>query len=232
MNLKYLRPLLSIVLLLTISLASAQDEAKFSAGVKVLGNMNKFEKADLAFGYGAGGFANYKVLDFLTARAEVLYVNYAAGLQNYSKDMSSIGITSINYSNRTLRFHSLEIPVLAQVSVPFMESLNPKFYVGGSYAYNFGVYETSDRNYLTTNESGAKEAHEFKNRSENVTSSFSKYNTTAIVGAQVSFDMVTVDVRYQQGFPTLNNVNTLGSNNNLGSFKSRTLSLSVGFKIF
>ncbi len=229
MNIKLLKRLPPLILLVVVcSGAFAQDESKFSAGAKVLGNVTKFQKTDYALGYGAGGFANYQILDFLGVRGELLYVSTATGLDSYTSDLSAIGMKSVTYKSRTLRFNSLEIPVLVQYSLPLMESLSPKLYAGGSYSWNFAVFENNDKTYVT----GDNMSYQYKNTYENVGSTFKQYNTSLIGGVQVSFDVINIDLRYQQGFPDLKNFNTLGSDVPLGDFKSRTLTVSVGMKIF
>ncbi len=243
MRYKLIKPILTSILIVVFAnfvnaqdanapVADAQDEDSggLSGGVKILTNVNTFQKTSPAMGYGVGGFVNYELMGFLTLRGEALYVSYASGLDSYVVEYpESSSIDKISYDNVNLRFHSLEFPVLAQITLPFMENLKPKVFVGGSYTYNFGVFEISDNTFYTTNINGAQVTNEYTNSSENVSSSYLPYNTSVIGGLQVSFDDITVDLRYQQGIP---NLNTSNNTNSLGDMKSRTLSLSIGYKLF
>lgn len=233
MSYKFFKPILTAILIVVFAnFASAQDDGSggFSGGAKVLVNANTFQKTSAAMGYGVGAYANLELLGFLTIRGEALYVSYASGLDSYvNENPEGSVIDKISYDNVNLRFHSLEFPVLAQITLPFMESLKPKVFVGGSYSYNFGVFEMSDNTFYTTNINGVQVTNEYTNSSENVSSSYLPYNTSIIGGLQVSFDDITVDLRYQQGIP---NLNTSNITNSLGDMKSRTLSLSIGYKLF
>lgn len=211
--------------------SSADSGSKFSFGAKALTNFSKFKNTDIGIGYGGGGFAQFKPSDALSFRAEVLYVNYAVGLDSYKTDFTSGSFSRIDYSNRNLRFNSLEIPVLVQYALPFMESLSPVVYAGGAYSYNFGVFEVTDKTYFSTGTSGEPQTHTFKNRYDNVSSRYKEYNVSVLGGIRVSFDPIFVELRYQQGIPNLN-IFSSSSYSQLNNLKSTTLSVSVGMTIF
>ncbi len=225
-----LHPIVLLVFALMLSMPTRGQDAEeqmVSVGAKVLSNMTVSNGTTSAFGYGAGGYVNLNLLSFLTVRGELLYVSHAARLNSYNESLGSGG--SVDYHHRNLRFHTLEIPILLQFPLPIMESLKPKIYVGGSYSYNFSVYEINNRAYKLTNPESTINYYGY---GDNVSSYFQMYNASAIGGLSVSFDSFVVDARYQQGFPNLVKGNDLKILPYPMDYKSRIITLSLGYKIF
>jgi hypothetical protein len=110
-----------------------------------------------------------------------------------------------------------------------MKSIKPKIFIGGSYSYNFSVYEISDRTYKLTNPDGT---YNYNSYGDDVTSYFETYNASAIGGVSVSFDSFVIDIRYQQGFRNLAKKDDSGLLHYPTEYKSNILSLSIGYKIF
>jgi hypothetical protein len=226
MNTPYRCALAVIVCALLSANVYAQDG--LSAGAKVVGNLNKFNATDAAFGYGVGGFATMQIIGPLSGRGELLYVSYAGSMS----DASAVsGTTTASYKNRSLRFHSLEIPLMAVYDIPFLENLNPKVAAGWAYSYNFGAFQISDNTYTVQDASGGTRTVEYKNTSENVSSEFQPYNSSFLGSLSINFEKMHVDLRYQQGIPNLSQNNTVETSRYFGDFKTMTLSVSVGYRI-
>lgn len=211
--------------LLSVSLY-AQDG--FSAGVKIIGNANKFNATSVGFGYGGGWFATLPVVGPLSVRGEALYVSYAGTMDDASQ---TVGTAQAFYTNRNLRFHSLEIPLMAVIDLPFLESLNPKLAAGWAYSYNFGVYQVSDNTYNIQDASGVYRKTEYRNTSENVSSEFHPYNSSILGSLSLNFEKIHVDVRYQQGILNLSQNNNVPTSRYFGDFTTMTLSLSIGYRL-
>ena len=219
----------ALAVLLSSTYSFGQDG--FSAGAKVLGNVNKFAATEVAFGYGAGGFATMPIVGPLSVRGELLYVSYAGGMQDTTRELNVGNIQTVAQTNRNLRFHSLEVPVMAVVNLPFLESLNPKISVGYAFSYNFGVYQVSDNSYAVDQGDGTTKNYDYTNTTENVTSEFQPYNSSVLGSLSFNFERIHVDFRYQQGFPNLSqNTSEVSQSRYLGDFKTQTISVSIGYR--
>src|SRR5687767_11044019 len=93
---------------LTFSVAS---HAQIAVGAKAGVNFNSFRNSkeyrnhfDVIPGFNVGAFAKYPVLDFLTARAEVLYFQQGANIYDYSV------ISDLRRKSAVVRFHNVSVP--------------------------------------------------------------------------------------------------------------------------
>lgn len=210
------------------SSSSSSSDKTFVFGLRAVGNLNKFEETKWAFGYGGGGVVIWNLSDMITIRGEVLYVSYAGKLENDTLDFEGGGIIDkVAYTNGSLRFNSIEIPVMARLSPFGTEPMKPIFFVGGAYSYNYGVFRISDNVYSVFNSDGGTSNTTFTNSISNVSSRYSEYNLSVLAGVELGLaDNLSVDVRYQQGLPNLNLQNLPTS---LGTIHSHTISVGLSF---
>lgn len=228
--------------LFSIVLCAGTSFAQLSVGAKVGANINKFEDTARRLGYSAGGYASYDILDFLTLRAEVQYLSYAAGLDSYDESFEGYSVT---HENRNLRMHTIEIPAMVHIKLPFKEDNAPTFYAGYAYGYTLAAFLIEDRTYsfeqatqdsppLDTVEP-ATDDYTFKNRYTNITSSINKFNSSILFGFTYTFDAgmpITINLRYQRGLIEMNNIGSFNSPGNPGSLMNRMYSISLSTKLF
>lgn len=216
---------------------SATVNAQIAVGPKVGVNFNSFRKSsefrnyfDPVGGFNFGAFAKYPVLDFLNARVEVLYFQQGANLYDYRV------MSELYRSNAKVKFHNIEIPVLAELGLPALkeESLQPKLLVGGFYSYTLYSRETFD-NVISV--SGRDRI-----RYDGFISPQDQYNRSQYgLIAALSADMkmfnypVSIEFRYQYNLNRLNQAGTQFDYNlqnttkNWGNeLKLQTLSVNVG----
>lgn len=115
--------------------------AQFLVGGKGGINFNSFrggEEYDVVPGFNAGAFVKYPFLDFLTLRAELLYMQQGANLYDYT-----VLPGELSRSRVRLAFHNLQVPVLAELGLPSLveDNLQPKLLLGAFYSYNFYARE-------------------------------------------------------------------------------------------
>ena len=220
----------ALAVLLLSSSASGQDG--FSAGLKVIGNANKFAATKRGFGYGGGGFATLPIVGPLSVRGEVLYVSYSGTMSDSTKELNLGAVESVTYKNRNLRFHSVETPVMAVVDLPILKNLNPKLSVGYAWSYNFGVYQVSDNTYSVREAGGTLKEVEYVNNSENVTSEFEPFNSSVLGSLSFNFERIHADFRYQQGFTNLSQHNASDASRFFGDYRTKMISFSLGYRFF
>lgn len=242
---------LVILMFMAGSLLQAQDEdgssssddtggvgeggvGEISVGAKVVGQASKFEDSKMGLGYGVGAYATYQPLSFLTIQVEVLYAETAGRLDDYSTTNSLFDSTE--YTKRTLRIRSLEIPVIVRYGLPFdLFGMSTNVYVGGAYSYNMSVAEIEDKTHYY-NDGVNVLSSDFKNSRNNVSSNYTPYNMEALIGFGVNLDLfgmpAQIDLRYKQGFQNLSRLNTLPVEGGTFDFKSRVISLNLGVNLY
>lgn len=181
-----------------------------------------------------GGFANYQVLDFLGATAEINYAQEGGKAldPSYLYHQGSITINDMRKVSSDVTLHTLEIPLMVNLTpFDFDEDIMPVIYGGISFdailaARTKDLIYDDDYNKILANRS-----------KENVTSSFEYWNYTAVLGAGLlfkgsSFEYM-LDVRYKPGFRMINNLAQLNIDNwgtaDDFSYNSLQVSLKVGF---
>lgn len=116
--------------------------AQIAVGPKAGYNFNSLRgnhKYDVVPGLNAGGFAKYPLFEFMLVRAELLYVQQGANLNDYQ-----INVPDLQRNDAKVKFHNLQIPVLAEFQLPALseEDVKPKLWVGGFYSYTLYARET------------------------------------------------------------------------------------------
>ena len=125
---------LALIIIFSIGLSTASF-AQITGGAKAGINFNSFRannKYDVVPGFNVGGFAKMQITDFLKVRGELLYNQQGANLIDYS-----VIIPDLYHSNAKIRFHSVQIPVLAELGIPSLnaDAIQPKLLLGGFYSY-------------------------------------------------------------------------------------------------
>lgn len=150
---------------------------------------------DGVFTYGAGGFFKYKVIDILSVRAELGYLSY--GAKNLEEGASIVTLPNQISQNSSVRAHSIEGALLAEVTLPFDIPFLPTIIAGPSLNYNF--YAQASNEYLM-----AREGQSYViNTTSNVTDKYVLMETAANIGIGYSLDIAgyntMIDARYRLG---------------------------------
>lgn len=211
--------------------------SQIQAGAKIGYNFNSIrgvKEYDVVPSYNIGGFAKYKVTDFLHARAELLYFQQAANLEDYF-----VLPGELFRSKARVTFHNIQVPILAEFGLPSLadEPLQPKILIGGFFSYT--LYAREHFNNIVTVTGYEKMGYK---GTSNVTSIFnrSQYGLQAAVVAEVqAFGFpVTMEFRYQY------NLNPFSEGDNANRFNLSatherwgdemylsTLSFNIGVKL-
>lgn len=152
-----------------------------------------------------GGFAQYSVLPWVAASAEVVYTQYGGNSINplliYSRNSS---IFNNGLAQTNLKVHCLEIPISAKVSLPdFSGSVKPFLSAGLSLAFNM---KANAKNYFLENNNTNFPFYYSAN--DNVTSRVKAATMSFITGAGVQFNgsqfNYTIEVFYKVGMTDIN----------------------------
>jgi hypothetical protein len=136
---KTLRIILALCTFMSFGQASS---GQFLVGGKGGINFNSFrggEEYDVVPGFNAGAFVKYPFLDFLTLRAELLYMQQGANLYDYT-----VLPGELSRSRARVAFHNMQVPVLTELGLPSLveDNLQPKLLLGAFYSYNFYARES------------------------------------------------------------------------------------------
>ncbi len=177
--------------------------------------LNYFEVYDYRMGNSAGLFAEYQSDDLpFNVGVEVHYMIF--GSNNIEPTLiynlnSPIFNTPIENSH--FYFNSFEVPLLIKFKLPFMEGINPQFYLGGMYSY---IYSAYNRNIFEDDKSSDAEITERIKAND--------YGALAGIGGAIDIGdfSITYDARYRMGFRNINNVV------NYTEFTAHSLQFMVG----
>lgn len=227
--------MLAFAVLFGFTESFAQDEINIDGssgggdlmiGAKVGVNFNQFSQPLTTIGGSAGGFVRYPVLDFLEVQGELIYSLQGGGRIEYSRDYnlssnsgsgSSYGssydgpIDYVQYVNRTVLLHVIEVPVSARLTLPEFNggAIVPKLIVGGSYSYNFAAGEKNDKIFNFVNGTRGLVSDTY----DNVGGNYFPHNYSFHAGFALDFNLAdakvfTMEFRYRQGLSNLNQVET------------------------
>ena len=237
---KYFKFLLFVsMILMTASVQSVFAQTEGDTGVKdaVLRIGPKVGMSSSAFavdnenitdskkGLIVGGFAQYRLLSFLTLQGELLYQQQGAANVNQVQ----IDQNTTRYQN--ILQHNIDLPVMAILTVPGFASdspLIPYFSTGVNYTQNMKTYAVNKTKY--TYDDGSS----YRTSSYTDVSSMYKQNDIgALFGMgflmKTESWMYTLDVRYRFG---LTNINNFRPDNPGNDFTTNVLSVSLGVAIF
>jgi hypothetical protein len=192
-------------------------------------------------GLAIGVFGEYKILDYLGATVEVLYVQegtmrldprYVYPYPSYSAQGD--GEISLTKENSNILLHNLEIPVMVNYYLPEMGDLKFKAFAGVSFDF---ILRATAKNLLSVQFEAEEDLEGLstgsivlpKRAKDDVTSSFEYYNVGAIIGAGVTYDMFTLDVSFKWGLRPINNLATFNiGNGGREDFTTNTLMIKFG----
>lgn len=231
---------------LIIALCSCGAFAQISVGAKVGANLNQFRQPGTTFGFTGGGFAKYKALPFLDVRAEVLYNQQGGARQNYTRDYSSLNgnVFAIQYWNRYVNLHNLEVPLLVELSHPSFSDdvIAPRLILGGAYGLNLGAIERHEKTYFFAD--GPTPYANTSDDRENVGSNYKQNQWGLIAGFAIDFtsgdQTCTLEVRYRKGMTQINNLRFVvppldgipGTQGQEGDLYTSSLTISFAMTLF
>jgi hypothetical protein len=198
------------VALLLIFCTCFSSQAQIAIGPKAGINFNSFRNSksyrnhfDAIPGFNIGAFAKYPVLDFLTARAEVLYFQQGANIYDYSV------MSDLRRKSAVVRFHNVSVPILAEFGLPSLKDdpIKPTILLGGFYSYTLASRET----YTNVAKVSGRSAIEYDGQTD--TSNQYARGQYGIIGAiaaevQLFHKPVTLEFRYQYNIPRINKAGT------------------------
>lgn len=187
-----------------------------TVGAKVGANFNQFSQPGTTIGGSLGGYARYSgLLEFLEVQGEFVYSLKGGGRREFTRASSSFLpgglVNSIQYINRDIRLHTLEIPISARLTLPELKggAIVPKLILGGSYAVNLGAYEKSDAIYYFDNGNSGL----VSGTRENVKGDYFPHHYSAHAGIALDFNLqnsktFTMELKYRKGLNNINKVST------------------------
>ena len=238
--------LILIFLFFTIPIVKAQESGGGSGGISInygvkaglvsssfASDFQKLESMESRTSFSAGLFADIRITDFLGVSIEGLYVQEGTMRMNpdyiyYESRISPDGSAlTIDRVNSNIVMHNIEVPLLINLYLGDNE-YNSRIFVGGSFDYIYNVYA---KNLLSYSSGG--ESYVVSDRAlDVVSSSFKEYNIGAIIGAGISYDLISVDIRYKFGLMPINNLATFNYRNYYKEdFSTNVLMISVGLNI-
>ncbi len=219
-----------------MSIAITSANAQLSIGALTGVNLNQFTMPGSTLGINAGAFGSYKLTPFLSTRLELLYSQQGGGRQNYSLplDESFSGtVAQLNYINPYVYLHTVQVPVLVDLTLPEFEdaAVRPQLLLGGSYSYMFAADELHTAQYIFTDGTFANIPY----LRENVGANYVASQLSLMAGMGMVFKSekrsFAFDIRYRQGITQLNNVRQTLSYQD-GRLFSSTLSFNFSVTIF
>lgn len=229
-----------ILLLITFVLgfSSQQVMAQIAVGPKAGYNFNSLrgnDRYDVVPGFNVGGFAKYSLFDFMSLRAEVLYMQQGANLNDYQ-----INVPDIQRNDTKVKFHNLQIPILAEFELPALseDDVKPKLWLGGFYSNTIYARETYTNQVKVIGYSQI----DFKGHTD-VTDLFNRHQYGIIAGiggnVKVFSYPVSLEFRYQYNLSRANKPGSQGAFNLMNTadewgnkFYLSTLSFNVAVTMF
>jgi hypothetical protein len=210
-------------------------------------DFQKLETIESRTGFSVGLFGTYQFNDKMGISIEALYVQEGVNHLDpnylyYNDGINSEGynlFNSGNYSNMYIRrvnsnvtLHNFEFPLLFNYTLPKIGEIKPKAFIGGSFDYIYSAYAKNLLSIFSYN-TNPDAAYVLSDRySDVVTSSYTYYNVSGIIGAGLEYDAYSLDIRYKFGFVPINNLATYNLQNQyLADYTSNALMISIGVNI-
>jgi hypothetical protein len=203
------------ILLITVSGYSAYSQ-QITIGAKTGVNLNQFSQPGTTVGLNVGIYGAYQVLPFLKVKLEPQYSQEGGGRPDYYRDYSSISenVSSITFINPSVRFHNLQVPLLAELTLPEFaeETIAPKLILGASYALSISSKENHTKRYdfidNTLPGSSPFPLLDVSYQRDNVIDNYKRNQMSLWFGMGLDFKTggrtCSFDVRYRQGITDLN----------------------------
>jgi hypothetical protein len=194
---------------------------------------DKEDMSNAAPGFTVGASFSYPYMDWLEFGFEVLYAHQ--GIRNVDPRFLYSGmytkLTGYSLKNTDVVLHTLEVPIMFTVFLPFGKDPNvkPMLTIGNSFGLN--LYAETKNEFLKDN---TAEFH----ATENVTERFQAQNFAITGGLGVQFKnkvfpiWYTAEVRYRLGYSDMGNVTTQ-MRTDLGAFddyNNNMLQFTLGIK--
>jgi len=233
LNMKYLlKCTIKLSLILSFLLVGYGLQAQIGLGVSGGTNINQLNSPGVYTGFNGGVFASYDIL-FLNARAGVSY-NQLGGARPSYFDFPAGADYSLEYINRQLVFHNVEVPIYVNVYYPGTEeaSIKPRLTVG--FAYGFNIATIEKRDYVLRDANNAYAV--YSGDKENVRGDFVNHHFDVAGGFGFDFALEDdrkgfVEIIYRQGLNQMNNVG-FGRVGNVGDVYTNSIMLNFGMTIF
>jgi hypothetical protein len=230
-----------LCLIASIVMLSSAANAQMEVGAKLGVNINQFNQPGTIFGFNGGAFARYPVMEYVSVRAEVLYMQQGGGRSAYTRAVNGSGVDgnigSISYNNRYVNLNNLEIPVLFEITHPDFvdESIKPKLILGAAYGFLISAKESSERTYFLN--SGATTQVTFSDAHDDVRSNYEHNQIGLIAGVAIDFKIgertFTTEVRYRRSITQVNLINDINQvPGQFGDLYPTTLSVNFGMTLF
>ncbi|MEQ9439662.1 MAG: porin family protein [Cyclobacteriaceae bacterium] len=164
-------------------------------------------------GVAIGGFASYKLLDFVSVSAELMYMQQG-GTRVELKESLVDG--SLITTTGNVKLHNVEFPVLVRASLPNpVLGFRPQLILGPSVGFNVAAVQSQDITYFVDefNESptGIEAFARTGSGTENVRSEYRsmQYGLNVGLGAEIPLEgganTIIFDARYRYGINPINN---------------------------
>lgn len=228
----------SLFIVFFIAFSLQQALAQIAVGPKAGYNFNSLRgnhKYDVVPGFNVGGFAKYQMFDFMLLRAELLYMQQGANLNDYE-----ISVPNLQRNDAKIKFHGIQLPVMAEFQLPSLseDDVKPKLWVGGFYSRTLYVRET----YTNIAKVPSYDPVTYSGHS-NVTDLFnaSQYGIIAGIGGDVKVFSypVSLEFRYQYNLSRANKAGSQGAYNLINTVDEwgdklyiSTLSFNVAVTMF
>jgi len=230
-----------LCLIASVVMLSSAAHAQIEVGAKLGVNINQFNQPGTIFGFNGGAFARYPVLDYLSVRAELLYMQQGGGRSSYSRDFSGSSsdpvVSFISYNNRYVNLNNLEIPILLEITHPDFadEAIKPKLLLGAAYGFLLTAKESSERTYFLTN--GSVNTLTFSDAHDDVRSNYEHNQIGLIAGVAIDYKIgdrtFTTEVRYRRSLTQVNLINDIDQvPGQFGNLYPTTLSINFGMTLF
>lgn len=230
-------PLLRVCAVILFVFFSSATYAQVKVGLKA-GAQSSFTAKEDKHTYGQAGYlggftAKYELSEILAINLEALFSQHNTLMNRYFEPASTTSYWDpfvVSYKTSTNKFYSFNIPVTAQYSFPFSESILAGIYLGPYATYNLKVIEhyiktgMVDETYITGTVRG----------SEDVSSEFRNwvYGATAGIKAEVALgeNTLLLDIRYNYDItPYKKSFSYSGVPNTGQDLQMRMLSISAGY---
>lgn len=164
----------------------------FSVGAEVGWNGNHFNHSGIDQGFHIGGTVFYEVEKFPYAQLSSGLLYSQVGGRDIDRVVKSIPgsvVIQRDFLNRSIRMHSLEIPLKVHFFLPKKKGqiVTPKIHLGIAYNYSVGVIEKRDELwYSSTNDFLGEPIKTLVNdRSDNVSAEYKSGLFSLILGSQL-----------------------------------------------
>ncbi|MBY0436509.1 MAG: PorT family protein [Cyclobacteriaceae bacterium] len=216
--------------------AASESVAKLRFGFRAGGVVSYFSKeqpqTSEKLGFTVGGVVEYSLSDNFSIQSEPAYLQQGGRFTRFS-DNTRFGDTQTIFSqyvtNSNITMHSIDLPVLAKYSLPWIGSVRPSIVVGPAIGFTMGATDSYERTFLLG------QAFTTVNGYQRVTSQYEPYQVGATggIGGEVSLGgnkRLLIDLRYRYGITTAKkSYSYIDLNAVQGDLRTHTVYFTLGF---